>query len=376
MRASMSKTKLLLVVGLLAMARVSPPCAAAQAARQSKTMRNLIEQALDQQVNLTVEKQPLSAAFELIGEETGVKLTIHPQVVELLPYGHQTLVNATIQNVSLRQGLSQMLDHLGMVLRVRDSDVAIEPAEPLRRICRRATWGELRQLHQLLTTPWSPEAGAKLPLSFQVRTSGDARKEFFAEVAKVGAGTMAEVLETAAHQLDWTWYPWDNGIVVTTQTDQSERFIERPVTLRYSHAALVDVLSDLARQADLRLRLEPGVLKGLPVQTRQNVNLMMQNATLHTALEMIGGTTGLAYEVTPREIVIKHTETSKAAATQPATLIRSQDPIVGKVTVPGKNGLFQFEFFIRESDLTPELNTWRKKKISNAVKLMEQEIKP
>ena len=80
----------------------------------------------------------------------------------------------------------------------------------------------------------------------------------------------------------------------------------------------------LARQANLRLRMEPGVLKGLPAQTRQNFGMMMQSATIRTALEMISAMTGLAYEVTLQEIFIKHTETTKALATNPAKLPPAQ----------------------------------------------------
>ncbi len=359
----------------LCLSAVVAPGASSHGAGESKSLRALIQQALDQQVDITIEKQPLSAAFELIGKKTGVKLTIRPQVVELLPYGHQTVVNAKIQNVSLRQGLSEMLSHLGMVLQVRDNDVAIEPTDPLRRVCRRVTWSELRQLRELHTTPWTSEAAAKLPFHFEIRTTGDARKELLAEAGRVGKGTVAEVLEAACDQLDWAWYPWDNWIVVLTQTDQAERFVEKPVSLRYNHAALIDVLSDLARQADLRLRLEPGVLQGLPVQTRQNFTLMMRDNTIRTALEMISGATGLAYDVTPKEIVIKHTETSKAAATQQTTVIRSHDPIVGEVSVQGKSGA-TFRFWIRESHLSDQLNEWRKQKIREEVRRMEQELAP
>jgi hypothetical protein len=348
---------------------------ATRAEGQVHSMRALIEQALDQQVDITVEKQPLAKAFELIGSKTGVKLTIRPEVVDLLPYGSETLASATIKNVSLRQGLAEMLSYLGMTMRVRDHDVAIEPIEPLRRICRRATWSELKQLHELLTTPYSSEAMSKLPFQFQIRTSTDPSKEFLTAAAKVGQGTLAEVLEDACNQLDWTWYPWDNSIVVLTRAEQASRFVDKPITLRYSHASLGDVLADLARQADLRLRLEPGVLKALPVETQQNFSLMMQQATIRTALEMISGATGLAYDVTPTEIVIKHTSASRCLATQPATVIRSDDPIVGTIAVPIGTGKFKLEFFVRESDLPPRVREWRKQQIDQAVKQIEGDIK-
>lgn len=367
-RRPLSVVTSLLLLGLA-------PFQAAAEAGKSNSMRVLIEQALDQQVDITIKNQPLSSALGLIGEKTGVKLTIAPDVVELLPYGSQTTVaSATLKNVSLRQGLTGMLSNLAMRFRVRDSDVAVEPIEALRRICRKATWTELKHLNKLIKTPWSQQAAGELPIHYQIRTSADPAKELMAQAARIGTGSVAEVLEAATDQLDWTWYPWEHSIIVLTRDDQASRFVDRPMSIKYNHTALADVFADLARQAGLRLRLQPGVLAGLPVQTRQSFSLMMRQATIRTALEMISGITGLAYEVTPKEIIIQHTDASKVLATQKATVIRSQDPIVGKINVPSKGGAFQFEFFIRESDLPDSINKWRKQKISDAVKQMVQEL--
>jgi len=345
-------------------------------AAQPTGMRALIEQALDQQVDIEIKDQPLSAAFDLIGTKTGIKLTIRPQVVDLLPYGQDTRVNATIKNVSLRQGLTEMLNHLGMTLFVRDDAVSIEPKPPLRRICRRATWSELRQLYELATTPWSPEGGAKLPIQYQVRGGGDPKEQLMTEASKIGAGTTADILEAACRHLGWTWYPWDNLIIIMPRDDQAERFLDRPVSLKYSNMALTDVLMDLARQADLRLRLEPGVIHDLPLQMQQNLTLQMRDTTIRQGLELISGVTGLAYEATPEEIVIRRGKASTSAASQPVSLIRSEDPIVGQVSVPGKSGMFTFVFWIRESDLGPKLSKMRREKIKQAVQTMERELAP
>jgi hypothetical protein len=197
-----------------------------------------------------------------------------------------------------------------------------------------------------------------------------------AQASKVGAGMAADVLEAACKELGWTWYPWDNFIVVLSLNDQADRFIERPVSLRYTNAALADVLVDLARQADLRLRLEPGVLRDLPIQIQQNVNLQMRDTTIRQGLEMLSGATGLAYEVTPEEIVVKATKESRALSSQPISVFRSENPVVGQITIPGKSGMFNFVFTIRESDLPPKLNKLRKDKIKQAVQTMERELAP
>ncbi len=350
--------------------------AGAGSAAQTTNMRTLIEQAMDQQVDIEIKEQPLSAAFEMIGNKTGVKLQIRPQAVDLLPYGQETRVKAVIKNVSLRQGLTEMLSHLGMTLAVRDDHVALEPVPALRRICRRATWGELRQLHQLRTTPWTDELAAKLPFQFQIRIQGDVKQNLLDEAKKVGTGMAADVLENACNHLNWTWYPWDNFIVVLSQRDQAERFIDRPVSLRYTNQPLADVLMDLSQQADLRLRMEPGVIRDLPIQMQQNMSLQMRDTTIRQGLEMISGATGLAYEVTPEEIIIRHTKESRTLASRPVTLTRQDDPVVGQIQVPGKSGMFTFTFFVRESDLSARVSKLRKEKIKQAVQTMEKELEP
>jgi hypothetical protein len=361
------------LVLILPWTRSSPAVAAQQA-----SMRTLIEQALDQPVDFELKDQPLSAAFEQIGTRTGIKLTIRPQVVDLLPYGRDTRVNATIKNVSLRAGLAGMLDHLGMIMMVQDDAVAIEPKPPLRRICRRATWSELKLLYQLSTTAWTPDFGAKLPCQYQIKTSGDPKEQLLAEAAKVGSGMAADVLEAACRHLGWSWYPWDNLVVILPIEEQAERFIDRSVTLKFSNMPLMDVLTDLARQADLRLRLEPGVIRDLPLQMQQNLTLQMRDTTIRQGLEMIAGVTGLAYEVTNEEIVIRRSKalTSAAASSQPISVYRPDDPIVGQVSVSGKSGFINIMLYVRESDLTAKANKFRRDKIKQAVQKMEQELAP
>ncbi len=346
-------------------------------AAQQTNMRTLIEQALDQPVDFEIKDQPLSAAFEQIGTKTGVKLIMRPQVVDLLPYGKDTRVNAIIKNVSLRQGLGGLLNQLAMVMVVQDDGVVIEPKPPFRRICRRATWSELRQLNELATTPWSAEFGGKLPFQYQVKTSGDPKERLLAEAAKIGSGMAADVLEAACRNLGWTWYPWDNLIVILSLEEQAGRFIDKTVSLRYSNMPLADVLVDLARQADLKLQLEPGVLRDLPLQMQQNLTLQMRDTTIRQGLEMIAGVTGLAYEATSEEIVIRRSKAlTSSAASRPVSVYRPDDPIVGQISVHGKSGFINIMLYVRESDLTPKANRLRKDKIKQAVQKMEEELAP
>jgi hypothetical protein len=337
-------------------------------------MRSLIEQALDQEVNITIQKQPLCVALKQIEGQTGVKLSIRPEVADLLPYGERTPLVAEIKNTPLRRGLTDMLIHLGMTFRVRDRDVVIEPVDPLRRLARRASWGELRQLHHLLTTPCSPKTAASLSFCFRARSKEDQRQRLLAEAEKVAKGSLAEVLETVCSRMDCTWCPSNDSILVLSKAECVARLLEQPVMLRYRHAALDTVLADLARRAYLKLRVEPGVLKDLDPQSRENFTLMMGDATVRTGLEMISGITGLAYEATPNEIAIKRTPMIRAANKERGTTVRAGDPIVGKATFESKKG-GSYSLFIYETDLSPQLSKWRERKIREAVRVMERSLK-
>src|SRR4029453_10532543 len=138
---------------------------------------------------------------------------------------------------------------------------------PLERLARRATWPELAQLEMLQTKPWSKDLFASLKFQFQDSSTDDlnVNLETLRKMADaVGTGSAAEVLEHATDRFGWTWYVTEEAIVILSKPRQIERQLERRVSLRYSEGNLKDVLLDLANQAGVLLRMDPGVLSNLP----------------------------------------------------------------------------------------------------------------
>jgi hypothetical protein len=62
------------------------------------------------------------------------------------------------------------------------------------------------------------------------------------------------------------------------------------------------VLLDLARHGHVKLTLAPGSLNVLPSDIRNDFTLMIEDATIAQALEVISGTTGLEFSVTDEGI--------------------------------------------------------------------------
>jgi len=328
-------------------------CAAGLVSGQAPVLRGAIEQALDGKTNLAIQRKPITRAFELISQHTGLKIVVPPSTLQLLPYGPETVVTVTIRDVSLRDGLARMLRPIGMTLVVRNEHIEILPTPPLRRLGRRPSRDELERLEQLHTTAWKPSVANSLPLQFQVPEPAGARPALLAAAAKVGAGSAGEVLEVATRTLGWTWFPSGEQIVVLTFAQQTERQLDRHVAGRYVKQPVGKILTDLARQADMTISFEPGVMALLPTEARENFSLLAEGVTMTEALNQITGATGLTYAVEVDGLhVYASPQLRKAPAPTPA------DPVVANILVPlGDDGTL-VEIPIRRSELTPELRTF------------------
>jgi len=342
---------------------------AGAAAGRTPAQRAAIAQALDKPIELSVENQPLPDVLRAISRRAGVPVHAAEDVLALLPYGAQTRVSATFKAVSLREGLRRLLGPIGMGFEVRGGRIELTASGPLLRIGRPATWQELATLERLAGEPWSAKLAEALPLQFQVPGEEDPKARLLAQAGRVGAGRADEVLEAACRALGWTWYPWEGRIVVLRQEDQAARALERRVSLRFEHRPLTEVLLALGARAGLVVRMQPGAIAALPRQTRESFSLLVDNTSIRQALELIAGVTGLRYAVEPGAIVIGLPQ----AATRP---VYRRDPFVGKITIPSKSGRYQFDLLIRESDLPPEVNELRKRKVREAVEAMKRELGP
>ncbi len=339
------------------------------ASGQERPLRVVIEQALDQPTALSIDNRPLTDGLRAISEKTGVPVNVSDSVLALLPYGAETRVSATFKDVPLREGLKRLFRPIGMRFEVRQRHVEVVASSALLRIGGPASWQELATLERLAGQPWSQKLAAALPLQFRVQADDQARSKLLAQADGIGAGAADDVLEAACDALGWTWYPQDTQIVILRRMDQAARALEKRILLRASHRLLSDVLMELGKEAGMMIRMQPGVIAALPSQTQDEFSLLADNITIRQALELISGVTGLAYVVEPGAIVISLPQATTAPGYR-------RDPYVGKITVPGKTGRYQFDFLIRESDLPAELNELRKEKVREAIEAMQRELGP
>jgi hypothetical protein len=368
----MKSNRMILAGVAILLAPISPHTGAQTPATKSQDLRNILTQALDQPTDLVVKDQTLEAAFSQISDQTGIRVEIAPAAVDLLPYGRDTRVSVTVKGYPLRQGLRQLITPIGMTFEILDDKVLVRATPVLTRIGRRATWEELTLIDQLSNKPFD-SAMSSLSIQYQVATTNNPQAELLAKAKNAGRGSATEVLDIATRTLGWTWYPWDRQIVVLTLEQQAMRMLDKRYTFRYRQRNLGEILVELSNWAGLPIELAPGTLDKLPSQTRDSFSLVAENYSIRQALELICGNTGLEYRI--KDGAISLAAGASLQGGQPSGFSQS-DPYVGKIVIPGKNGGYNFEFFLRESDLPPDLNRLRKEKIKNAVDTMRKELAP
>jgi len=304
-----------------------------------------LQQALDRPIELSVSDAPIGEVFGKLSKASGVKFVISTETLEAMPYGGQTRLDVTLRNVTLRKALTPMLSQHALAWEITDSEVHVVPTEALFRMCRRATYDELKLLGKLHTARLKPErdvlgvlsqlreatGNEQLNIAFHVKTD---REEAFKRAGKVLPGTIVEWLNMLCHGKGWTWYIWGDDITIVDSALQVERQLQRQVSLRYQNAELMTVLMDLAQKARVKLIPDPGVMNLLPLNTRKNFSLIMADAPIAQALDFISGTTGLVFFRTAQGIRV--TASEQLASAQPATQPeRRRAPFFIRMSMPG-----------------------------------------
>lgn len=351
------------------------PLAMGQQPDPNRDMHLLLMQALDQPTDLTVEDMPIRQAFESISEQTGVRIEVDPAVLRLLPYGTDTRLTATVKGVTLQRGLKELLAPIGMVAEVDGTRVVAKATPFLKRLGRRATWDELELLDKMSRMTW-PEAAGSIPMQFQVPVSGNPQEDLEAKAKNAGTGTAAEIMEIATNALGWTWYPWDRQIVIVSQEQLAIRLLEKKESFFYQRQPLGMILGDIISRADLDVAFESGVLKKLPPDTRDTFSVEAEQRSFKQMLELICGNTGLQYRIAGRTVrIMAGPSLVGADPTGSTAAAASSDPYVGSISILDENGEFKIQFYLRESDLPPDVNDLRRKNIKKAVEIMRRELK-
>ena len=273
------------------------------------TTSALINQALDKPQKLTLNTL-LPQAMEQIQQQSGVPMKADPAVWDLLPWGRDTNIRATIDNQNLRQALEAITRKLGLQFEIKNEALVLEPVPALRRLARRSTAQELNCLEVLAKEPFPTSGTLTLKaLLDAVDKQLIAAKSTFAvdspaldfslmaaEINIARNSTLLDALEAMAKQTATTWYPWGKTVAILGKQDQIKRQLNRTLTVRYNGTELSQVLSELSQKSAVPFDIEAGAIQQLPPEAR-TINLILEDYSIHDALEAIRGTTGLDFMI-------------------------------------------------------------------------------
>ena len=346
----------------------------------------LINEALDKNITLQLDGM-LPDVLKTIDAKTGVHIEPTKSVYELLPWGEQTRVKATVENQTLRQALTAIAHKLGLTWSLGQFEVELKPMPALARLGRRATVSELQSLDLLHTTPYSPPANGAHTVQAVVdaidQKLSTIKQPALAVELRAGEGanpqegsinveqnvniprnaTLASALEELTKQTNATWYPWGKSVVVVPKQEQIRLQLGKTITARFNGAEILDVLNTLSERTGVPFTIEPGAIQRVPPEYR-TIRSQLENATVRQVLDNIRGLTGLDYVVKPDGIYIWNQNSN------PAGRSGANDPAVGILELDG--GL---QLFLRESQVPADLRDYLNHKEQDAIQRLRRRMK-
>lgn len=326
---------------------------------EGQVSRALTEQALGETTRITLEKVKLVDALPIITAQTGVKITMTPDVVDLVPDGRNLVIDKVeIAGIPLGQGLENLFGPLGMRFEVADDGIRVVPKDAIVCLGRAPTWGELDVLKWVTGLRPGVEPASLDALEKRTQFQGGPQLSWGAlrsAIQNVGAGPGDEVLSIACGQLGWAWCISGDMVLVTPVEWVIRQRLQTPVTLRMNNRPLGEVLSAIGEQLGIRVSAEPGALASLPQAMQQNFSVNSAMLSAEKVLERIANTTGLGYLIGADGVVFYQSE---SRAMQGREGGGSGDPYVAKCAVevaPGKT----IEWLIRASELPEDLREMR-----------------
>jgi hypothetical protein len=148
----------------------------------------------------------------------------------------------------------------------------------------------------------------------------------------------------------WTWHLSGTDIIILSEEMQAARQLGRTISVRYQNQRLPAVLQDLARRADLGIKMDPGVLTNLSEQTRESFSMTINAFSIEQALQEISGVTGLTFTTDKLNIRVG---ASPELANRGANRGRRPEFLVG-MPVTDKDGT-QYIVIVPPTDLPDEL---------------------
>ena len=352
-----------------------------------------LQRALDQPFNLVLEKVEIAEAFKQIAATAKISLNVDPACYDALPYGATTRVSADFRNSKLRDAIEQVLLTLGLQQTVSGANVIIRPSAPLLHIGRRAQLDELKLLQDLRSNDlaaipgdapldWTTAIRAALDrqnivVSLEGDTAGPLNAKALDEVKKQLPMSVFRGLETYCQISNQIWFAEADPLSSTTAGATIHimplkkwitRQLDRPIQVNFVNTPFDQVVAELSHLTGIRFVPEPGLYQAFPA-----LNLSSVNSSVAQTLEALAGTTRIVYDVRDDSILL-HVASGNGttSTTQSAPQSTKTDNIIGHLTLPpGPNGVTT-DIFLRESDLSPELNEMRKNKIAEAIAAMQK----
>jgi hypothetical protein len=355
-----------------------------------------LQRKLDQPLTLDLQKVELSEAFRQIATTAGIALQVDPACYELLPYGSTTRVSATFRQSKLRDALEEILLPLGLQQAVSAGGagaggaptVVIRPSNPLAHIGRRADWEELKLMQELRTAPdLKPPASRteSLDLTLAIRAALDGRKDLVVSIAGGNGDPTAldqirkqlpmspyRALELYCQLTSQIWFveagplaggPTGGTIRIMSPRQWIEqRQLERPIQIAASNQPLEQVVADLSHASGIRFVPEPGLYQAVPV-----VSVTSTNASVRQTLEALAGTARIAFDIRDDSILL---HLAPSPGSEPPA---KSDIIIGRFTLTTKDGA-AVDIFLHESDLPPQLNDLRKKRLQEAIDTLQRSL--
>ncbi len=323
-----------------------------------------LQRRLDQPFTSKIENVELSKAFEDIQSAAKIRIQVDPAAYDALVYGATTKITAEFRSAPLRAAIAEILLPLSLEQVVAGDTVIIRPTAALLRVGRRTTWDELKLLQTLRTTQlprldvdWQQDIRnlvGKADLLVRIQGADGAMHDKGMQAVKgVLPCTIDQALDTYCGATGLVWTVDQNSLQIMSKRQWVERQLQRPVFIKQFNARTEKVVSELSRTSHVRLVPDPGLYDVVPTVTLDS------DSTLQRTLDSLAGSYRITTEIMDDTIALK------LPGTPPASAMRGE--IVGRVAVPlGPDGTV-FDLFIRDTDLSPELNEQRKRRINDAL---------
>lgn len=336
---------------------------------RAQGMRELVDAALDQKVTrkIEVKDQPFAEALAALEKPTGLTFDIDPRVIDWMPFGENTRLSITIDDIPVREGLTRIFDGLGLAMRVSDKGVAVEPSPVLLRMGRRLTAEEVGLLQKLAVEPWAKVAGPGLRVEFRLPPEDKNIEQFDRAMREAAEPSAMRQLDAVTQRFGWVWALDGGSLVVYGLGEDIQRRLDQPIDVSYRRTSLEDLLLDLGRRIGLTIQFEPGVLARLEARDRK-VDLIQRRTTVRQLLELLGGNTGLVYSVTPVGVMIGLPRGGDVPMSPDGSRV------VAIVHIPVGSDGTTVDFLIRADELPPEIRALKDKRMPRIIELLKREL--